>query len=485
MLSSLLYNFPIFVKIFSLFAFLQLLGSNYNKGLNSQKILQNISLSIPITFAIYTILWIVCLGIYGLDDILIREKITKIAFITTLMILLILKLLMIYKNGINKSFLITNLSFSISIGFLAVILQILSPKYMVGDSYYLINWSSNGSDLIQKGFPLIGLSISNLSLLISNDLYLFTFHNIIGISIIATLFSFLTQGKFFDKIISKFDDSKLYYLFVFFILFFYIFNGMFLRHFIYVNFHLFTALLIFSSLVIIYNSDEKNNLIDLIYLSFFLIAITFSRMEGVILSTIILWVALMVNKNKKIDLLAIIICLINAIYLFSLREITNETSFVNDNLISILILIVIIFYPTLKISNFFLKKTIFKTINISAIIFLLILLILKPFHMLLNILIIGINLNPFFWGIMSFVTYFMIILITKNFFKKNIELEYLVFLYPFVFGLLSIIILSYFRSSLRLGMNDSANRMIMHIIPLSLPIILYHLSNYQIKFKKD
>ena len=437
-------------------------------------------MAMPISFAIFGLSWLSLLHINGVDDVLARDGFTHLALSIAGVILLMFKLSSYFLNGFNFKLFFMNIFSAITIGFIAIACQIVAPKYMVGDSFYLINWSASAADLIDRGYPLFGLALANLSLMISPDFYMNSFHNIIAFSLVVAMASFCLSGRFFENLNLSASHKTNIFLSVGSVMMIFIFNGMFQRHVIYVNFHLFAACLFLFPLFIFYNSKNTFSTMASISIVLMLTAFSTVRMEAVLFALLLLWAFhIFGQKDKTITLSALLSCVMMSAYLLSLYTYANEESFVSSSLLSILIGLVILFFPIVKICSQFLDRKKQVVIVLSSLVLItIVMFVLNPSHMTWNIFVMASNMNPVFWGGLGLMVLLCLLLFWCEIFSdKKEDYDVAIFGVVFITALILIFMLTFFRSPLRIGMNDSINRMIIHIIPVFLPFCIFHISH--------
>ena len=178
------------IKIFSFFFLAQFLGTIIFSKKRVESFLLGASIAIPLSFSVFSLIWIIFLFAGNLDDVVLRKVITEKSIILTLLILNLLKTVSYFYSKINFRNFLLDFWVSFLAGSLGVVFQLISPKYFIADSYYLINWSASGIDLLDRGFPLIGISLANLSLFLMNDFYLNACHNFFSLSLISAMRSF-------------------------------------------------------------------------------------------------------------------------------------------------------------------------------------------------------------------------------------------------------------------------------------------------------
>lgn len=443
-----------------------------------QNIILNLSMAAPISFSIYGALWLFILFFNDVNDVLLRESITHYALILSGLCLLLLKIISYYICGFNYKASLLNIGAAFSVGIIAVIFQIVAPKYMIGDSVYLVNWLASASDLINRGFPLFGLAIANLSLVVSPDFYLNSFHNVVALCMLVALTSFFLSGQFFKNLLSRAETRVAAYISIFVVMAIFVYNGMFQRHIFYVNFHLFAACLILFPLVIFQQSNRSLNIQSVLTITLLLGALAMVRMEGVLFALIIVWqIYIHSKKGRNIDLLLISSCLLMGYYLFCLQEYSTQNSFISSTLLISLIGICIGFIPITIIASHLLdNEKLLLLIFTSSILTIIVMLFMKPIHMMWNIILMATNMNPVFWGFLGILIGLVGIIYVRDILSNKDNCEVTVFGNFFILALILTFMLTFFRSPLRFGMNDSINRIMIQIIPAFLPVCVFYLT---------
>lgn len=472
-------DFFVFIKLFCLFSMAQYAGFfSLIPQKKCQNILFNLSMATPISFSLFGVVWLFILFSNGVDDVLLREGITSHALILSGVGLLALKVISYYTCGFDFKASLLNIGAAFAVGVMAVMFQIVAPKYMIGDSIYLVNWLASASDLIDRGFPLFGLAIANLSLVISSDFYLNSFHNVMAMCMLIALTSFFLSGQFYENMIRRVEAKVGVYFSIFIVMVVFVYNGMFQRHIVYVNFHLYAACLILFPLLIFQNSNRTLNIQCVLTITLLLSALAMVRMEGVLFALIVLWqIYTHSEKERGMNILLVSSCLLMGCYIFFLQQYTTQDSFVSSALFGALIIISFGFAPMAIISTSFLeKKMLLIIILASSILVIIAMLAAKPSQMLWNIMIMAANMNPVFWGFLGMLVAFTAIYYTRDTLAMKDDYEIDVFGQFFILALLMTLMLTFFRSPLRLGMNDSVNRIMIQIVPAFLPVCVFYVS---------
>ena len=164
-------------------------------------------------------------------------------------------------------------------------------------------------------------------------------------------------------------------------------------------------------------------------------------------------------------------------YLFCLQEYSTQNSFISSTLLISLIGICIGFIPITIIASHLLdNEKLLLLIFTSSILIIIVMLFMKPIHMMWNIILMATNMNPVFWGFLGILIGLVGIIYVRDILSNKDNCEVTVFGNFFILALILTFMLTFFRSPLRFGMNDSINRIMIQIIPAFLPVCVFYLT---------
>ena len=101
-----------------------------------------------------------------------------------------------------------------------------------------------------------------------------------------------------------------------------------------------------------------------------------------------------------------------------------------------------------------------------------------------NLLMITLNMNPVFWGASSVIAFLGLTSWCKSLLSRRLQGDVLFFGFVNFLAVLLVMLLSFFREPLRFGMNDSMNRILFQICPLSLLVATQYWHEITGIFKK-
>lgn len=336
-----------------------------------------------------------------------------------------------------------------------------------GDSYVFINWAQDPLITLQRGFPLILVSIANLSTLISADYYLFILHPLITISLILLI------GQLALSLIRKYGHSykpEFFYLLLLLLLFIFSMNPMMFMNMIYINGHVLFATSVTALIAILSVSDrfDWRKIVMIVLLS---LGITMLRMEGFLILLPLFALTLFGKErvqNLKIAGSAITCC---TLYLLFLVVHFRDSGFVNGG--QYLVMILLAFILLILITNRFVaekigSKTLWILALVSGVLLFIFMVLTRPDVMTESIYAYIRNLaTPGAWGSVIVISAFLLTIAFIYRFKEGLKIyDHDLFLVLFLLFAVMILMLGYFRNPFRLGRFDSANRMFFHYIPL-------------------
>ena len=425
---KLIISFPIGTGFWAL-SWIILAITSYFFNLKRNDIITLLSLGIDIIIIISCI-------IYLIRNIVITKKILCINYFT----------------GLLSSFL------------LLAVIELLDRFLIFGDSYAFTTWSYNIFDITKQGFPLFGLSLSNLSAVILPDYYFFPIHPLMSIILI-----FLVFESIFLNNNTKLNRSNL--IFILTLICIYISNSHFVWQSMWVNFNSATAVYLVIFVHIVSFSNKENTNISLTILLLFIITVI--RIEGMILSlSLILFfcydkITDAVSRNRILFCYTIFTFIFTCFLSFSLKgsSVINSEKYLGLWAATFFLFIFDRFYIK---NNFYISKRLWIIAFISLTIILVYFLIFNSEAMNISIYNYFKNLlKHSIWGLTNHVMILTVLLITivrinqKRYFSKNDLL-----LYFFLFNILLSLVLSNFREPYRIGWFDSANRMYFQVFPL-------------------
>jgi len=345
--------------------------------------------------------------------------------------------------------------------------------WIVGDSYYFTFWSADPRGLLHNGFPLVNLSLAHLSTLASPNFYLSQLFPLmaIGLAIFVTDFAYRSLSST-EKRCDKYKEATAVLLALGFFVF--ASNSMFLMNSVYLNHHLLSAgLLALFGQTILLSSNPKGVTGYIFVVALLSVAVAITRMEGFIFALVFLAVLLAFQKDKRIGMMAFLAAGVAALpYLHWLTLVLDETSFVSAQQY----LVMIFGYLSLGVAFALAAVLRLKPRSILLIgwLFVVIGVIFAAYsrqeHMLTNMYYFSKNtLNPAYWGALVWLTLFGLVGVVYARIRSAqgfVIRSHDAILHAVGLCLGIIILMTYFRSPLRYGETDSANRMLFHFLPL-------------------
>lgn len=428
----------------------------------------HLTMALPIGIMFWAFIWIfysfilqdINFGIYNKINIY-----SGITYIISLIILFYLNLKNIKFEPLEIRHLIYGAStlLILSLYFLMDASVVLS-----GDSYTFVKWSQDPMVTLERGFPIVLLSIANLSTLISPDFYLFIIHPLTTLSLILLI------GLSINTLFEKYEislDNRAKKLLIGVTLLIFSMNPLVHLNMLYVNHHVLYSILIlllFMLMIII----EKIQIKHLVLIGFLGLSASLSRMEGFIFFLAIFGILCFRFKESKTSFQLLSAVLFFCIpYLLYLSISFWDGGFVKGQQFAIMLLLGIVVLMVVSLDSF---RKLIEVQNISVVavlmvsLLLLIMIVMEFQHMKESIIVFIRNaLTPGAWGALNIS---LLVIVPYLFFlRKNKVLSnhpHDILLHLFIISIFLILMLAYFRSPFRLGRFDSANRMLFHFLPL-------------------
>lgn len=381
----------------------------------------------------------------------------------------------------------------IHIGFWSFTILLLSliflyNSYIIlsGDSYVFINWAQDPLVTLQRGFPLILLSIANFSTLISADYYLFIIHPLISISLILLI------GQVSLSLLNKYGQTftaDFFYPILLLFLFIVAMNPMMYMNMIYINGHiLFTiSYIALLALILLSKTITKKKIVFIAMLS---LSITMLRMEG-FLMLIPLFALTLFGRDRALNFKLIssfMVCCI--LYLSYMIYHFWDSGFVNG--VQYLMMILLTVFLILILTNRYISKKLkqhhFWMLSLLLAFALYALMVfIKPEQMLESLLVFIRNLaTPGSWGSLVIFPLFLLMGLMIDRLRRGFKIrDHDLLLFLFLISVLIILMLGFFRQPYRPGRFDSANRMFFHYIPFLIIWVTIELNRLHQLFQKN
>ena len=357
---------------------------------------------------------------------------------------------------------------SITVVILSLYFLVDGSMVLSGDSYTFVKWSQDPMVTLERGFPIVLLSIANLSTLISPDFYLFIIHPLTTLSLVLLI------GLSINSLFVQYEiklDHRIQKLLIAVTLLIFSMNPLVHLNMLYVNHHVLYSILIlllFMLMIMI----EKIQIKHLVFIGFLALSASLSRMEGFIFFLAIFGTLCFRYKEPKTSFqLLSTVMIFCAPYLIYLSISFWDGGFVEGQQFATMFLLGIVMSIVVGMSSF---RKIIKVENISVLAVFLVslllvsLIVLEFQHMRESITVFIRNaLTPGAWGALNISLFVLIpylLYLRKNKILSNHPHD--LWFHLFIVCLFLILILGYFRSPFRIGRFDSANRMLFHFLPL-------------------
>ncbi|TVQ64761.1 MAG: hypothetical protein EA360_11615, partial [Balneolaceae bacterium] len=423
-------------------------------------------LALPVGVLLWGIIWSVASLIhfdylFGFGSLL--NQFSLLAFLFTAISLSVLS---IYSLPLQRQELIHIGLWSGTILFLSLLFLVNSYIVISGDSYVFMNWAQDPLVTLRRGFPLILLSIANLSSLISTDYYLFIIHPLIFLSL--TLLIGQVSLSLISKYLHTFKADFVYPLLLLF-LFIFAMNPMMYMNMIYINGHvLFTISYLAIFAIILLSKTFSPG--KILYIALLSLSVTMLRMEG-FLMLLPLFAITLFGRDRRVNFK-----LLSAVLGFSVLYLSNlifhfwDSGFVHGAQYLIMILLAVLL--TLLLTNRFLSLKVqqhhfWMVLLLLSLSLYLVMVLIKPGHMLESLTVFLRNLaTPGTWGALIVIPSFLMSALLIYRFKNGLKIrDHDLLLFLFLISVLIILMLGFFRQPYRPGRFDSANRMLFHFLP--------------------
>lgn len=433
---------------------------NVNKN---ERLERNLIISLPLGIGIWSIIWIFCGILIEISFNAGNYHITQVSLIISSAVSIFALFRQRYYFNNNKTVL-KIASVIIFILFLITLFHSFKTAIIFGDSFAFITWTFDLFELSGQGYPLIGLSLSNLSAIILPDYYSYVIHPLLNLCLTALIFdaTLISNGNsaLWKRIAVPVVVTSLFAS-----------NNNFIHHSFYVNFHGLSAIFILAAALSI---GEKVNTMNKAFLILLLSMLMLTRMEGFIISItmLIMFNSSDIAEGKFVKKESYIYLTISSLYIIFLTAALRDSEyFTSDKYL--LVWSVFLLYTIFN-------KSIFSRTMITGGLFLLgLFYIFNTEHMQTSIRNYFNNcFNINFWGFTNYalliiVTFLMIIEFKYKI--KNIKIDLLIRL--FAVCIIVTLLMSGFRPPYKVGWFDSGNRMYFQYLPLAIVWLGYIISD--------
>jgi hypothetical protein len=356
-----------------------------------------------------------------------------------------------------------------------------------------LTWSTDIHHSIERGFPLINLALTNLSLYIHPDYFIYVVHPLNFISLIVLVYMIIIK-------LCQIRMGKVHNIFlILLILTIFLATYMSVRMFFYSNNHVLFAIFLLLALDRFhYHISKPDEQINPLYLPFLFCVIIVSRMEGYLFAIVIFSLCMLYIKDtlhRKRLLLAVTLPAIPIVLMYVM--ITWNKGFVSSEQYIVMLFLHLGMYICFG-TKFFSKllnhadRYVFLVLYISAFSIIFTMIFINSNLMIGNIKnFIFLNIFSMRWGVANYFVFLSVVFVLylksfsvyKDIIKSDRNVN--IFLHAFIFSFFLILATSFFRKPLHSGAFDSANRMYFHFLPLIFVWIGYSLSRITQIFKNN
>ena len=250
----------------------------------------------------------------------------------------------------------------------------------------------------------------------------------------------------------------------------FVFSEIFFMNLHYINNHSFMALVLLAIAFLLF-SPFRIEWMQALFISFLVLLSSMTRMEGFLYSFMLIVMGVFSRKDREEGLLVLSLSLLLSIpYIIFLTYTFWQSGFILGwqylFMLSGGVLALLIYTTSLK--GYFIAPRIHIIVLIGLSFLFLIFTAIKPNHMLPSFVAFIYNMgNPSIWGFSIITSIILtIIIITIRYNGKQYWIHTDALLVWFLSAVLLTLIITMFRSPLRMGMFDSANRMLFHFVPI-------------------
>ncbi len=425
-------------------------------------------LAFPMGLLFWSVIWIISILSTGSTDFGFFNSANVISLATATLSIPLLYFLSVKRLRFSLSEIVHLCFGTATLMILTLYFFVKGWMVVTGDSYFFLNWSHDPILSLELGYPLVLLSIANLSTLIGPDYFLYVIFPLTTLSL-ALLIILITKN--ICEKYNYFTDSRMKFLFLILVLLIFSMNPMVHLQMSYANHHTLFAILVLI-LVMLPFLIQNFNLSHYFFIGILTLFASLTRMEGFLFFLIILVILAYRFKDKLNGFrLLLISFLLTLPYLIFLTVVLWDNGFVSGKQYLFMIsfgLIVVMLYRSRKFNELLDGRDPGMIAIYMLSLILLIVTVMEPAHMVQSLIIFARNsITPGAWGALNVLLVILVpLLIFVRLRQSEVKKYYDIFLYVFVISVLLILIVTYFRSPLRIGRFDSANRMLFHFIPL-------------------
>ena len=347
--------------------------------------------------------------------------------------------------------------------------QFSGKTHLTGDSHLFINWAMDPFEQMQYGFPLISSSWTNLATLIGADQLLGVVYPLVGFSLAMLLyfavFDFAPQK-------SPEDATPLHIIgmVTFLLTSILVFSEMFLVQMHYINNHSFMALVLLAIAFLLFLApclDWPHAML----IAFLVLLASMTRMEGFLYALMLVVMGVFARQDKAEGLRVLSASLLLAgPYLIFLSITFGDAGFIKGwqylVMISGGVLAVLILATPLR--QYFMAPRLHLLVLGFLLVATVLAIVIKPGHMFTSLYAFLYNTgNPKYWGLSSLGSLVLIaMLILVRYQRGQMWRQTDALLVWVLSAVLLSFVVTIFRSPLRVGIDDSVNRMLFHFLPI-------------------
>lgn len=347
--------------------------------------------------------------------------------------------------------------------------QFSGKTRLTGDSHLFINWAMDPFEQMQYGFPLISSSWTNLATLIGADQLLGVVYPLVGFSLAMLLyfavFNFASQG-------SPADATPLHIIGIvtFLLTSILVFSEMFLVQMHYINNHSFMAVVLLAIAFLLFLAPRLD-WPHAMLIAFLVVLASMTRMEGFLYALMLVVMGVFARQDRAEGLRVLSASLLLAgPYLIFLSITFGDAGFIKGWQYLVMIsggaLAVLILATSLR--QYFMAPRLHLLVLGFLLVATVLAIIIKPSHMFTSLYAFLYNTgNPTYWGLSSLGSLVLIaMLILVRYQRGQMWRQTDALLVWVLSAVLLSFVVTIFRSPLRVGIDDSVNRMLFHFLPI-------------------
>lgn len=337
-----------------------------------------------------------------------------------------------------------------------------------GDSHVYINWAYDAFRQMKSGFSLPSLAWTNLSTLMGPDAFLGVLYPLVGLSLALLVYFSIVEMP----VDSKLPAQQLVAAAIGFLLVgILVFNEMYFRHMQYINQHSFMTFSLLGCALAV-TAPPRISWREIMLIGWLVLLVSTARMEGFLYAAIVVVLCAYgrgnLQETRQILLGAFVISLPLIILLMLLHW---DEGRIRGWQYAVMLAAWLGAYAAAhinRLSRFFVEWRLSAWVLGGLVIASALTFVFRPVDMGISFAAMAYNtINPKYWGFATLSGFFLVpMLVWLRWKSRSYWRPTDAFITAALAAIMVSFVIAFFRPPLRIGIDDSANRMLLHVMPL-------------------